>query len=88
MIVVHVEVVTLEGVPMHTSVDRVEVSVFAVVVLIEVDDHLEGGNVRGVEDNIVAVGANLRATHVRCVVVASVGDFTMEEELERRLRPW
>lgn len=59
VIVVHVEVMALERMTIHTSVDRVQVSIFTVVMLIEMHDHLESGDVSRMEHDIFAVGTYL-----------------------------
>ena len=85
MIVVHVEIVALEWMPIHASIDRVVVDVLAIVILIKVDDHLEGSDVGRLKNNVFAICADPDTAHIRCIAIACVRNFAMEEELERGL---
>ena len=87
MVTIHVEVVTLEWMTVHTGVygPKIELPFW---VFVKVDDHLEGCDMDRLEDNVVAVGSEFNSRDVGTVVIATVGNFSMEEELQRGLTPW
>ena len=87
MIFVHIEIVHLEQISIHTSVDRIQVDVFLGLLWIKVDDHLERRNMNRVEYRVLAVLSELAARDIERVVVAASVDFPVEEEFKWRLAP-
>lgn len=55
--------------------------------MIEVDHHLEGSNVDGLEDSVIPVRTQLGTGDIDRVVVAAKGHLSVEEEAEWRLAP-
>lgn len=80
MVRIHVEIVTLQGVTIHSSIDRVKIDIFEWVVWMEIDNHFESCHMRRLEHNILAVSSDLGSRNIWRVVVAAIGNFSMEQE--------
>ena len=61
MVIVHVEVVSLERVAVHTCVDRPQVGVELSPSLVEVDYHFVSCDMNGLEDDLVTILSHLAA---------------------------
>ena len=64
MVVVHVEVVALEGMSVLARVNRVHVHVTLRVLFIEVHDHLVRGHVDGIENGVILISPELAASDI------------------------
>jgi len=90
MVIVHIEIVALEGVPVRTCIDRIQIDITSGITILigcKVDDHFEGSDMAALENDIFAIGADLGAAHIRRVIVASVWDLSVEEEFQGSLGP-
>ena len=87
MIIVHIEVMTLQWMAIHASVNRVEVHIAGGILRVEIYNHFEISNVFRIEHDIVAVVEQFAARDVWCVIVAAKWYLTVEEEFKRGLRP-
>lgn len=87
MIIVHVEVVTLEGIAIHTSVDRPEICIARGIIFVKIDHHFVGSDMDRVENDVIFIGSSFDTRHIDTVVVTTVGHLTMEEESQWSLAP-
>ena len=86
VVIVHIEVVTLEGMSVHSRINRVQVYIF-LFVFFEQNDHLVSSNNMRLEDNVVFIHTNFASRNVRRVIVSSKGNLPVEKELQRGLAP-
>jgi hypothetical protein len=80
VVIVHIEVVTLEGMSVHSRINRVQVYIF-LFVFFEQNDHLVSSNNLRLEDNVVFIHTNFASRNVRRVIVSSKGNLPVEKEL-------
>ena len=70
----------------HSRIDWIQINVL-LFVFFEKDDHLVGSNDIWLEDYVVLINANFASRNVWSVVVSSIGNLSMEKELQRGLTP-
>lgn len=87
MIIVHVEVVALEGIAIHASVNRPEIGILSGITFVEIDYHLVSSDMDRIEYDAIFIASDFDTRNIDTVVVTAVGHLTMEEESHRGLTP-
>lgn len=83
MVLVHVEIIALEGVSVHACVHREQADVVCGV-LSQLDKHLVVGGGKALDHGFVDVLTHLDLRHIHGVVVATDTNRPMEQRLKRR----
>ena len=88
MMIVHVKVVTMEGITIHTSIDRPEICIAIGIILFKIDHHLLGSDLSRIKYDAIFIGSKHDTKHIDRVVVTTLGHLTMKEESYWSLTPW
>ena len=84
MVIVHVKVVALERISVHSSVNRVQVYVLLWILFVhKVDHHFVRSDMDRFKDDVVTILKHLDSRHIQAVIVSGHGHSPVEQECER-----
>ena len=86
MILVHIEIVAREQVPIHACIDRDQAYVI-LRIFSKLDQHLQAARSGRLYGSIVPVLASTNHGVIRSVIASRCPDASVEDELERRVGP-
>lgn len=83
MVIVHIKVVTLERISIHSSVNRVQVEIpLRVLFVYKTDHHFVRSDMDSFKDDVITILKHFDSRHIQAIVITGHGHCPVEQKCE------